>query len=76
MFRRKFMCEKIVPLRARNDVTDRCRFLTAKSRALGDSNKRPLWDRNLTWLPIIAVMLVKESSDLALQLSCVLQLAH
>jgi hypothetical protein len=33
---------KIVPLRARNDGTDRCRLLTAKARALGDSNKRPL----------------------------------
>jgi hypothetical protein len=33
---------KIVPLRARNDGTDQCRLLTAKARALGDSNKRPL----------------------------------
>jgi len=33
---------KTVPLRARIDGTDRCRLLTAKVRALGDSNKRPL----------------------------------
>jgi len=36
----------------------------------------PLWDPNLTWLPIAPLMLVKESSDLALKLSCVVQLAH
>src|ERR1700758_5532514 len=36
----------------------------------------PLWDPNLTWLPITPLMLVKEPSDLALKLSCVLQLAH
>jgi hypothetical protein len=29
-------------------------------------SKCPLWDRNLTWLPIVALMLVKESSDLVL----------
>ena len=36
----------------------------------------PLWDPNLTWLPIAPLMLVKEPSDLALQFSCVLQIAH
>jgi hypothetical protein len=30
----------------------------------------------LTWLPIVALMLMKESSDPALQLSCVVQLAN
>ena len=35
-----------------------------------------MWDANLTWLPIAHLMLVKESSDLALKLSCVVQLAH
>src|ERR1700757_4168338 len=36
----------------------------------------PLWDPNLAWLPIAPLMLVKEPSDLALKLSCVVQLAH
>jgi hypothetical protein len=36
----------------------------------------PLWDPNLTWLPIAPLMLVKEPSDLALKLSCAVQLAH
>ena len=30
----------------------------------------------LTWLPVVALMLVKEPSDLPLQLSCVVQLSH
>jgi len=36
----------------------------------------PLWDPNLTWLPIAPLMLVKEPSDLALKLSCAVQLAR
>src|ERR1700683_4158029 len=36
----------------------------------------PWWDRNLSCLPIIALMLVKESSDLTLQRSCMVQLTH
>jgi hypothetical protein len=36
----------------------------------------PLWDPNLAWLPIAPLMLVKEPSDLALKLSCVVQIAH
>jgi hypothetical protein len=30
----------------------------------------------LAWLPVVVLMIVKESSDLALQLSCVVRLGH
>jgi hypothetical protein len=41
-----------------------------------ESEQCRLWDPNLTWLPIAPLMLVKESSDLALKLSCVVEIAH
>lgn len=63
----------IAPLRARIDGTDRCRLLTAK---VAIRTNAPWWDRNLSCLPIIALMLVKESSDLTLQRSCMVQLTH
>ena len=51
-------------------------FARLREQLFTEAASAPLWDPNLTWLPIAPLMLVKESSDLALKLSCVVQIAH
>ena len=46
-------------------------FARLREQLFTEAASAPLWDPNLTWLPIAPLMLVKESSDLALKLSCV-----
>ena len=40
------------------------------------STGRPTCTKYLAWLPVIVLMIVKKSSNLALQLSCVVRLGH